>query len=304
MSHSFGPKQIHASGKLMLTGEYAVLDGALSWAVPTVYGQNLSAIPSPGAGLKWQSTNSKGEAWFRGLWDSQGKLLNQNDIEVAETLHRLLMKAQDLNSNPFDGWSVETQLEFPNEWGLGSSSSLVALLAHWLEVNPYELFYNTLTGSGYDVAVAYENAGVLFELNNSKPKYEVTQHKPVFADQIYFAYSGKKQNSHREVKSYSQLDTEARQSLVKPISELTQKMHTTSNFHEFTSCMKEHEQILGTILERDVLQKTLPNLSGTVKHLGAWGGDFFMLATEDLRDLERLKTEGIDTIFSWNELIM
>ncbi|TNE31283.1 MAG: hypothetical protein EP346_01355 [Bacteroidetes bacterium] len=304
MSHSFGPKQIHASGKLMLTGEYAVLDGALAWAVPTVLGQNLSAIPSPGAGLKWQSTNSKGEAWFRGLWDSDGKLLNQNDIEVAETLHRLLMKALDLNSNPFGGWSVETQLEFPNAWGLGSSSSLVALLAHWLEVNPHELFYNTLTGSGYDVAVAYENAGVLFQLHESKPEYEITLHHPTFADQLYFAYSGKKQNSQREVKSYSQLAPEVRQTLVDPITELTKQMHSTENFHHFCRCMSQHEEILGTIMEGEVLQNTIPNLSGTIKHLGAWGGDFFLLATEDSRDLERLKAHGITTIFNWNELIL
>lgn len=35
-------KLFYSNGKLLLSGEYAVLDGALSLAVPTKYGQLLS----------------------------------------------------------------------------------------------------------------------------------------------------------------------------------------------------------------------------------------------------------------------
>ena len=34
-------KEFYAHGKLLLTGEYAVLDGALSLALPTQYGQRM-----------------------------------------------------------------------------------------------------------------------------------------------------------------------------------------------------------------------------------------------------------------------
>ena len=52
------------------------------------------------------------------------------------------------------GTRVETQLEFPREWGLGSSSTLISNLGLWAETDPYDLLSATLGGSGYDIAAA------------------------------------------------------------------------------------------------------------------------------------------------------
>ncbi len=37
--------KFHSNGKLLITGEYAVLDGALALAVPTQFGQSLEVNP-------------------------------------------------------------------------------------------------------------------------------------------------------------------------------------------------------------------------------------------------------------------
>lgn len=45
---------IRANGKLLLTGEYLVLDGALSLAFPTRKGQTLLAKKSEKKGFFWK----------------------------------------------------------------------------------------------------------------------------------------------------------------------------------------------------------------------------------------------------------
>lgn len=304
MDINSAPRSYSASGKLMISAEYVVLDGALSWAVPTVFGQTLHAVPSPGNGIKWTSFNSKNQAWFNGLWNNDGFLVGQDNPDVAETLHRLLARCEELGAHPFEGWNVRTEMDFPNEWGLGSSSSLVALLAKWLNLSPFDIFKDTLTGSGYDLAVAFENSGVLYRLLDGQPKYEVLNHRPNFASQLYFAYSGQKQISSSEVKSYVQISSSKRAQLVRPISDITELMISpTTTYQQFCDAMIEHEEIIGTVLERPTLANKWQNLTGTVKHLGAWGGDFFLLATSDEEDLKRLQHSGVDTIFTWDQLI-
>ena len=48
-----------ANGKLLLTAEYFVMDGATALALPTRFGQQLSAKDADKAGiLQWQSFDS------------------------------------------------------------------------------------------------------------------------------------------------------------------------------------------------------------------------------------------------------
>ena len=53
----------YSNGKLLLTGEYVVLDGALSLAIPTRYGQSLTIEPINDSKLIWEcEANSHFEA--------------------------------------------------------------------------------------------------------------------------------------------------------------------------------------------------------------------------------------------------
>ena len=58
-------KKFHSNGKLLITGEYLVLDGALALAVPYKLGQSLTFIEHQEAILNWKSFNSEGELWFK-----------------------------------------------------------------------------------------------------------------------------------------------------------------------------------------------------------------------------------------------
>ena len=54
----------YSNGKLLITGEYLVLDGALSLAIPTIYGQSLTVRPISEKQLVWKSLDEKGKIWF------------------------------------------------------------------------------------------------------------------------------------------------------------------------------------------------------------------------------------------------
>jgi mevalonate kinase len=58
-----------SNGKLLITGEYFVLDGAKSLAVPTKYGQDLSFESIQEPQLIWQSFDENGECWLEAIFD-------------------------------------------------------------------------------------------------------------------------------------------------------------------------------------------------------------------------------------------
>ncbi len=54
----------YSNGKLLLTGEYLVLNGAKALALPTVYGQNLTIEENNSSKISWQSFDSDQTAWI------------------------------------------------------------------------------------------------------------------------------------------------------------------------------------------------------------------------------------------------
>lgn len=304
MTQETAARTIRCSGKLMLTGEYLVLDGARTWAVPTRYGQSLAALPSQDAGLQWKSADHQDEIWFEANWDSNGELKHATDEQVAKTLHSLLHYAKEMGEDPFNGWMASIKTEFPSNWGLGSSSSLLAAIAHWRNVDPHKMFDACLTGSGYDVAVAYSNRGTVYQKKGSEREILHTDHEPPFSDHIFFVYSGQKQNSAKEVKSYAKIDLNKRRDAISSIDQITRTFLTTSDLKVFQQAVRDHDKIIGSILERETKNDELRDIEGSMKHLGAWGGDFFMLATDSEKDLDRIRDHGFDTVLNWEEVIL
>jgi len=59
----------YSNGKLLLTGEYLVLDGAKSLALPTKFGQELIITRINEPQLIWGSFANTGECWFEASFD-------------------------------------------------------------------------------------------------------------------------------------------------------------------------------------------------------------------------------------------
>ena len=145
----------HSHGKFLLTGEYLVLKGALALALPLKLGQSLEVVQLEidNNQIHWEAWQPKGK-WFSVIINPETlEIIDCDDQSKAEKLVQILKAVKQLNPVAFnDGLHFETHLDFDPNWGLGSSSTLIANLARWANVNPYELLKLTFGGSGYDIA--------------------------------------------------------------------------------------------------------------------------------------------------------
>lgn len=300
-----------AHGKLLLTGEYAVLDGALALALPVRYGQRLRAVPGTAPGkLHWKSLDHKGNTWFEAAFSlSDFAVVNTAYKKTAIQLESILRACRQqapgfLNSD--EGLRVITQTDFPREWGLGTSSTLIALLARWAGVDPYPVLFDTLGGSGYDIACAFAEGPLLYRLANRQPEIQAVPFQPPFSDRLFFVFLGKKQNSREGIRHYRQHVSENKR-LVDDISAITRQCLQCDDFGVFSSLLLEHERLLGQALGLPRAQELyFADFPGTVKSLGAWGGDFVLAAGAGTPEetVAYFKEKGYTICIPYREMVL
>lgn len=276
-------KHFHANGKLLLSGEYFVLDGALALAVPTKQGQSLIVEEQESfAHISWESLDAEGNTWFKALFSARDlDLISTSDDAMARRLQQILEAAQRQNPSflPY-GAIIKTELEFPREWGLGTSSTLLYTIAEWANIDAYQLLFETFGGSGYDLACAGADSAIFYRLDDKKPVFHNFPFQPIFIDNLYFVYLDKKQNSREGIAHYRKKVKDAPE-LVQKISALTEKMSRASNLSEFEAILKTHETIVSETLEmKRAKDLYFSDYWGEVKSLGAWGGDFVLVTSE------------------------
>ena len=308
-------KEYYSNGKLLLTGEYFVLDGAKSLAVPTTCGQDLIVKEIQEAQLIWESYTNEGDCWLEAIFDLPKLRLVSATFEtsedggndkLAENLKNILLQAQKLNPaflNSDKGFLVKSNLTFPKNWGLGTSSSLINNLATWANVNPYQLLDKTFGGSGYDIACAQNNTPILFTKNGINPIVEQVNFNPVFKDQLYFVYLNKKQNSREGIQRYKKLKGNLT-SEISQISKLTDAFVGCNNLNDFEKLLIEHEQLVSKTIQLKTVQEELfSDYFGQTKSLGAWGGDF-ILASGNQDSIKYFNKKGFQTIIPYQDLIL
>jgi mevalonate kinase len=302
-------------GKLLLTGEYFVLDGAKALAFPTKYGQDLVVEPINEPQLIWQSFSENGECWLEAIFDLPKLRLANATFEanedggkdtIAENLKEILLETRKLNPeflNSEKGFLVKTMLNFPRNWGLGTSSTLINNIANWAKVNPYKLLENTFGGSGYDIACAQHNSPILFKKHNPEIVVEEVNFNPTFMDQLYFVYLNKKQNSREGIERYKKLKGNLT-SEIKQISDLANNFLKCEKLTDFERLMKEHEQIVSKTIQLKPIQAELfPDYFGQTKSLGAWGGDF-ILATGNKDTQNYFNQKGFSTVIPYQKMVL
>lgn len=299
--------EFYSNGKLLLTGEYVVLDGAKALAIPTSYGQSLHVTQINESKLIWESLDEKGTPWFQRTFElsSFSKDATYTN-EVAQTLHNLLSECKRLNPNflsDSNGFHVKTELTFPRNWGLGSSSTLIHNIALWANVNPFTLLWNAFKGSGYDIACAKHNSPIIYQLQKKQPIVEEVDFHPSFSEQLYFVYLNEKQNSRNAIQNYTKRKGKIANE-IKVINAITSEMQTSSSLVDFNLLIHEHEAIIADIIkEFPVQQRLFSDYFGQTKSLGAWGGDF-MLATGNTDTPSYFKSKGFEIIIPFDEMIL
>jgi len=305
----------YSNGKLLLTGEYVVLDGATSLAVPTKFGQDLMIEPIREPQLVWGSFTNTGECWFEAIFDLPKLRLKNatfnSDKEgsaefIAETLQTILTEARKLNPEFLDtekGYIVKTNLSFPRDWGLGSSSTLINNIASWAKIDAYSLLWNAFSGSGYDIACAQNDASIFYQLENQQPIVTQVDFSPNYTDELFFVHLNKKQNSRDGIAKYKK-NTQSIQQEIVSISNLSNEFVKTNSVKDLDKVIEEHERIISSIIKLNPVKKELfPDYFGAVKSLGAWGGDF-VLVTGNEDTPNYFKQKGFETVLSYTEMIL
>lgn len=300
-----------AHGKFLLTGEYLVLKGALALALPLKLGQSLqiSLADTDTRRLHWVAQQPD-KAWFSVVFDTDTlQPVTTDDPAKAEKLASILKAIRQLKPRAFYGGDlrIRTHLDFDPEWGLGSSSTLIANLARWAEVDPYELLKLTFGGSGYDIACATAEQAIYYQLIDGKPQTETTKYNPFFAEHLYFVYLGQKQSSSKEIKAFlEKANPVDLQKDIEAVSEISRAVPQCENLDEFGMLMQCHERIIARCIGQEPVQKRFPDFEGVLKSLGAWGGDFILAATEwdEKQVKEYFKKKGLNVVFSYGEIVL
>ena len=300
-------KHYRANGKLLISGEYTVLDGSLALALPTQRGQVLHYKEMEQEELYWRSLNVKGEIWFEAQFSAKDLgILSASDEEKAKVLQSILKAASELsNTVTHMQGEVTTALEFPTDWGLGSSSTLICCVAQCFEVDPMPLHFMVSNGSGYDVACGMSDSALTYQLDDGLVAVKPIDWKPSFSASLFFVYLNAKQKSSSEVSKYQdrKLSVDIN-TIADEISVLTQDMLNAESLEAFDEAMVKHEKLMSSVLGYPtVKQLYFSDYKGAVKSLGAWGGDF-VLATGNFEDRAYFVSKGYDVIEEYDALIL
>ncbi len=305
----------YSNGKLLLTGEYLVLDGAKSLALPTKFGQDLIVQSIQESILIWESYDNLNNCWFQTEFRLPDfRIVNEtfdSDFEdskesIAVTLQKILLEAQKLNPvflNLDSGFLVKTKLSFPRNWGLGTSSTLINNIAQWANVNAFELLHKSFGGSGYDIACAQTNSPIIYQLQKGNPKVEIVDFKPSFAEQLYFIHLNSKQSSKKGIQRYKEKRGRIKDNIL-TISQLTNEIVRCNSLVDFEKLLYEHEQIISKIIQNKPVQEILfKDYFGQIKSLGAWGGDFVLVTGNDDTP-NYFKQKGFKTVIPYSEMVL
>ena len=294
-------KSFHSNGKLLISGEYLVLDGALSLALPCKFGQYLNFTEDSNGTLEWISKDMNDTIWFTAYLEAKTlKVLKTSNYNTVKWVKKILefCNKNSLKNKNLQG-KIECKLEFSNNWGLGSSSTLLNNLSSLYEINPYDLHFSTTNGSGYDIACARSNSALTYQVFENIPEVKKINWSPIFKDEILFIFLKKKQKSNLEVKRFKELKKDP--DLISRISSITKEIIYSKTIEEFEHLLDEHEAITGQYIQSETVKsKYFSDYEGSVKSLGAWGGDF-VLATR--KNKNYFLDKGFDTILSFSEII-
>ncbi len=296
----------HANGKLLLTAEYFVLHGAKAIALPLQYGQQMDvAAGSRQQVIRWKAFMQEG-LWFScDLKLPDLRIVHSSDTEKALILQDALKAIVKMNPQfkLNGGLDIHTKIDFHNQWGFGSSSTMIANLASWAGVDPFKLNDKIFNGSGFDIACASADGPIFYQKNQRPERIHLDY---PFLDHLYFIYSGTKKSTRNEVRKFLKRGA-ITSAQIDEINTISERFYRIEKLNDFQHLLVEHEQLVSGLLGTPAVKSSyFSNFDGEVKSLGAWGGDFYLVATpmDERSVLNYFKEKGLSVVFPWKKLVL
>lgn len=297
--------EFYSHGKVLISAEYTVLQGVKALALPTQMGQFLTINFTNSGNIHWKSYTDKHLCWIDGIFNFEGHCISSNNTssKIVNRLESILKVLEELAPGYYQmGVEISTQLSFPQNWGLGSSSTLINNLAQWLKINPYLLLEKTFGGSGYDVAVAQEGNPLFYTRNGQAPTIDLVHFSPSFYNELYFVYLNQKKDSQEAVAKF-QKNQQPNKEINQRIEVIGDQILQCDSQSTFNHLLNEHERLIGQLLDEVPIQQRLfSDFKGQIKSLGAWGGDF-ILVSGDQHTPSYFQSKGYETILPYRAFI-
>lgn len=306
-------RSYYAHGKVLLTGEYLVMQGALAMALPSKLGQHLhmKQTAEKDNTLHWLSKNADGSVWADMQFEKENLRMIYADApkEVSDTLQNILREVRKRNPafvRNAETTEIITELEFDRNWGLGSSSTLIYNIAQAAHIDPFDLHAACFNGSGYDIACAKTNGPILYRIDDEGRIFDSVYFHPPAKENMLFVYLGNKQNSQDAVTQFN-ADKKKYKEEVEIISEISEAILFCDAFADFMQLLDEHEEVMQFVLQTEKIKtERFPDFPGVIKSLGAWGGDFVLAASDmDPKDMRSyFSKKGLTTMLSYDEMVL
>ncbi len=313
-------QQYYAHGKLLISGEYLVLKGAMALAVPTKYGQRMTVVEETSADniLHWQSFDANNVCWAEVIFSKEdlqpfrGSVKNIDD-KTFVTLQKILLsirKKQNSFLRTPGKTTITNHLEFSRDWGLGSSATLLTNLAQYAKIDAFALNTEIFKGSGYDIACAQSSQPIFYKIDEEGIVFDSVHFNPPQPEQFMFIHLGNKADSKIAVETFLQSETNIPKKFaneIEVISEISEALLFCDDFNDFMQLLDEHEDVMQYVLQEEKVKTArFADFKGVVKSLGAWGGDF-VIAASDMESSEMIayfKAKGHSTIISYSDMVL
>ena len=304
-------RHYYSAGKYLLSGEYLVLDGAKSIGMPCSLGQDMYQWDQAGNGLLvWKSYLRDGRLWNSCTIDLKNWTVEGgSDDEFAQRLVQVLQISFDLSNRKIEETKdlfFETHLQFEADWGLGSSSTFIANLSQYFEINPYHLLEETFGGSGYDIAAASASKPFVYIRKTiGQPFSEEVRLDWPFKENLFFIYLNEKQNSRKGIKSYRSIKS-SKLDIIQKISAISDDLLEVKELNRFQDLIDMHEDIISSFMGMaKVKDRLFSDFEGSLKSLGAWGGDFVLACSPNGAEYCQtyFRNKGYATILPYSQII-
>jgi mevalonate kinase len=277
-------------GNIILLGEYYVLWGGKSLCLPTRLGQRFKVERGD---MSWSSFDQQNKSYYKK--NINLKKLNKNDF-----IENLFLSCEHI-LKPGQKFKIESTLEYPFSWGLGSSASTLVGFSRIFGIDPFDLFTMTQKGSGYDVAVSLKCEPLIYQINKASQTWQVNN---FLKDHLFFLPLGEKVDSSSEVSDV--LKNSITKEGLKKITTIVTEFENVETLEKLNEIIFEHDTLISELINKKSLKSELfSDYPEQVKYLGAWGGDMALVVKWDSKEKTReyFKSKGYESIFSFSEFI-
>lgn len=308
-------KSFYAPGKVLLTGEYLVLNGFDAIALPTNIGQTLNSweFDTPGQQddfMIFEAKDHLGDIWLTTRFSLPNFEILDIDKKENIELDRLagiFKKADPAFWKLGKSLRLETNLQFNRVHGLGSSSTLVTLLSDFMNLDALQVQFDIFSGSGYDVAIAKSRKPLVYWLTETDSNWNFWSLNPELTKDWSIVFFGQKMDSRASIKNVQDALNEIAEDefYTAQIDHVLNLTKSAKDVLSLEASLEMYQKILSQSLELptpyDVLEME-PIAQGLCKWLGAWGGDM-ILVNHTVLNAYSSQFEKFEKI-GWNQLVI